>query len=478
MKRKWEDKVKKVEQLAAQYERKPLCTVYKPKLYKVWQPASTWNLFFRQSQAFSFAKNCKEDVHVFALERENKDNGRRIYLVTTYTELWFYYYKHRKTLMHCYEVIPENSVCKLYFDLEFYKPANPGADGKKKVAQLIDYICRKLGECYGIRCSAKDVLNLESSTENKFSRHLIFLLESAAFKDNIHAGNFIKMVLDPARLILRDNADTGNGTLDTLPSFSQANIPWAVLGMEGVGTNIVLNSDKPLEEKDDLSFLVVNAKDGGKQLFVDLGVYTKNRNFRLYMSSKLGKNVFLEVADDNAFVAKPQKNICFEEHIFLSSLVSNVRFSDTLKILTCCDLPEKNNSQRPDATRSCISGETITGYQSSPYPEIDGFILSLVNNHGVQGGIRHWNYFCLEELLVYDISKYHWCENIGRAHKSNNIMLLVDLKREVWYQKCHDPVCKGQNFKSNWYMDLYSRPLWVGVIVALLPLCPGSDEKN
>lgn len=40
--------------------------------------------------------------------------------------------------MHCYEVIPENAVCKLYFDLEFNKPANPGADGKKMVALLIE----------------------------------------------------------------------------------------------------------------------------------------------------------------------------------------------------------------------------------------------------------------------------------------------------------------------------------------------------
>ena len=40
--------------------------------------------------------------------------------------------------MHCYEVIPENAVCKLYFDLEFNKLANPGADGRKMVALLIE----------------------------------------------------------------------------------------------------------------------------------------------------------------------------------------------------------------------------------------------------------------------------------------------------------------------------------------------------
>lgn len=90
----------------------------------------------------------------------------------------------------------------------------------------------------------------------------------------------------------------------------------------------------------------------------------------------------------------------------------------------------------------------MNGYQDSPYPEIDCFVRSLVNKDGVQGGIRRWNYFSPDEILVYDISGYRWCENIGRAHKSNNIMILVDLKKEVWYQKCHDPVCREQNFKS------------------------------
>ncbi|XP_048201797.1 DNA-directed primase/polymerase protein-like [Perognathus longimembris pacificus] len=70
--------------------------------------------------------------------------------------------------------------------------------------------------------------------------------------------------------------------------------------------------------------------------------------------------------------------------------------------------------------------------------------------------IQYWKYFFPEELLVYDICKYHWCENIGRAHQSNNIMILDDLKNEVWYKKCHDPVCKEVNFKSDLFLsDLY-----------------------
>lgn len=52
------------------------------------------------------------------------------------------------------------------------------------------FICDKLMEVYGIHCSAKNVLSLDSSTGEKFSRHLIFNLQNAAFKDNIHVGMF------------------------------------------------------------------------------------------------------------------------------------------------------------------------------------------------------------------------------------------------------------------------------------------------
>uniref|UniRef100_A0ABI7WZY8 DNA-directed primase/polymerase protein n=1 Tax=Felis catus TaxID=9685 RepID=A0ABI7WZY8_FELCA len=376
MERKWEAKLKQIEERAACYGRKPLSSVYRPRLSKPEEPPSIWKLFHRQTEAFNFVKSCKEDVHVFALEYKVGD-GQRIYLVTTYTQLWFYY-KSRKNLLHCYEVIPENAVCKLYFDLEFNKHANPEADGKKMVALLIEHVCKALQELYRVNCSAEDVFNLDSSTEEKFSRHLIFQLHDVAFKDNIHVG-----------------------------------------------------------------------------------VYTRNRNFRLYKSSKIGKHVALEIAEDNKFFPKHSETVSEENQCFLSSLVSNVRFSDTLRILTCDT--SQNKEKRIECFSSTNTKENIEGFHCSPYPEIDQFVLSLVNKNGIQGGIRRWSYFFPEELLVYDICKYRWCENIRRAHKSNNIMILVDLKNEVWYQKCHDPVCKAENFKS----DCFPLPAEVGLLFLL-----------
>ncbi|KAM5264242.1 DNA-directed primase/polymerase protein isoform 2-T2 [Ctenodactylus gundi] len=375
MAEKWKAKLKKIEERASHYERKPLSLVYRPRLSKPDEPPSVWKLFHRQKQAFNFVKTCEEDVHVFALEYKVGD-GQRIYLVTTYAQLWFYY-RSRKNLLHCYEVIPENAVCKLYFDLEFNKPANPGADGKKMVALLIEHVCKALRDLYGVSCSAEDVLSLDSSTDKKFSQHLIFQLCDVAFKDNTHVGNFVRNILQPALHLMSSGDDdtVAESKSHALSHFSETPLKQAVSFNQmspddAIGERWNLTSEKAErlasagQSSPDLSFLIVKDITGEKHLFVDLV-------------------------------------------------------------------------------------ETIEGFQSSPYPEVDHFVLSLVNKDDVKGGIRRWNYFFPEELLVYDICKYRWCGNIGRAHKSNNIMILVDLKNEVWYQKCHDPVCKAENFKSD-----------------------------
>lgn len=459
---KWEAKLKHIEERASLYERKPLPSIYRPRLSKPEEPPSIWKLFPRQNQAFNFVKSCKEDVHVFALECK-VGGGQRIYLVTTYAQLWFYY-KSRKTLLHCYEVIPENAVCKLYFDLEFNKSANPQADGKKMVALLIEYVCKALQELYNVQCSSEDVFNLDSSTEEKFSRHLIFQLYDVAFKDNIHVGNFVRKIFQPAlHLIAKEDDDGIAGIMDhevnSVSSFSDVSLKQET-SFNKMSTDRVIeeswtlnseNAEKlqsPRQSGPDLSFLVVKNNLGAKHLFVDLGVYTRNRNFRLYKSSKIGKYVALEVAEDNKFFPKRSEDSSQEKQYFLSSLVSNIRFSDTLRILTC-DTSQNKRKEAECFNNTGTSAETIEGFQCSPYPEVDRFVLSLVTRNDIKGGIRRWSYFFPEELLVYDICKYRWCENIGRAHKSNNIMILVDLKNEVWYQKCHDPVCKAENFKSD-----------------------------
>ncbi|XP_059196932.1 DNA-directed primase/polymerase protein [Centropristis striata] len=448
--RKWGDRLKKVEQLAQSFQLNPLTAPYKPRLWPC-QPSSVWKLFPRQSLAFSFAQSCKEGVHVFALEKEKTPQGQRIFLVTSYSELWHYYRTFTQSLMHCYELIPEGAVCKLYFDLEFHKPSNKGADGKTMVSSLIQYVCDKLLDIYGIECSARHVLNLDSSTEEKFSRHLIFNLQNAAFKDNIHVGRFIHAILQPVLSTAKSGLNVG------MTSAAENNETCPKRGdSEGMPTQADEMSESPRakkrkQERKDLRFLQVKNKDGQDGLFVDLGVYTKNRNFRLYKSSKVGKNAAFTVADDNKFIDKPKKGVSAEESVFLASLVCNISFTGQ-RILTS-DVPETVQESETPRTH-CQQGQatctdSLTGCLLSPHQEVDNFVLTVVKKDGIHGSIRRWNYFAAEQLLVYDIANYRWCENVQRFHKSNNIMIVVDLKEEVWYQKCHDPECR--NFRSSSY---------------------------
>ncbi|KAL2098072.1 hypothetical protein ACEWY4_007279 [Coilia grayii] len=453
-KRDWGDRVKQVENLAQSYQRAPLCSKYQPRLAQPSQPSSVWRLFPKQSSALAFAQTCKEDVHVFALEREGGGTGQRIFLVTSYTELWHYYRTYKESLMHCYEVIPEGAVCKLYFDLEFQRVWNPSLDGEKMVALLIQYVCKKLDEVYGLKCSSGDVLNLDSSTEDKFSRHLIFLLPNAAFKDNSHIGSFIHTILTPVLKLASKSSHLEENSA-AFTSDQQSTEPLASIEHSPIGDGGMLGSPQAKRRKpgeDDLSFLLVNNKEGQTQLFVDLGVYTKNRNFRLYKSSKLGKNAAFMVAKDNQFSPKPDKHVTMEENIFLASLISNVRY--TGQRILMWDAPEFRNTKGTEpevSSRAYTHTDCLGGHQHSPYRDVDDFVLTLVCKDDIRGSIRRWNYFVSEQLLVYDILHYRWCHNVGRFHKSNNIMILVDLREEVWYQKCHDPECRRLNYRSSNY---------------------------
>ena len=97
-------------------------------------------------------------------------------------------------------------------------------------------------------------------------------------------------------------------------------------------------------------------------------------------------------------------------------------------------------------------GEPKFGFKSSPFPLLDDFILSLVRREGVLGGIRRWTYFEEELIISYDISHYRYCERIQRHHKSNNIILVANLEKRIFYQKCHDPDCRAALFRSQDYL--------------------------
>ena len=79
-----------------------------------------------------------------------------------------------------YEVIQENRPCRLYFDLEYDKTINSDINGEIMINDFKDLIIEMLYKTFEITICAKDILDLESSSQEKFSRHLI-----------VHTGEFL-----------------------------------------------------------------------------------------------------------------------------------------------------------------------------------------------------------------------------------------------------------------------------------------------
>lgn len=92
------------------------------------------------------------------------------------------------------QVIREGMPCKLYYDLEFSKALNPTRDGAKMTSLLIALTRSYLEDNWELSCSKSSFLILDSSTPEKFSRHVILNISGVAFKDNWHCGRFVKVL--------------------------------------------------------------------------------------------------------------------------------------------------------------------------------------------------------------------------------------------------------------------------------------------
>ncbi|CAN8068567.1 unnamed protein product [Agarophyton chilense] len=346
------------------------------------------NTFHTQLQAFDHADKAPMRVQVWSNEIDS--SGKRRYLTASYDAFWRFYSRciRRSNILHFYEVIRSQRACKLYFDLE-YKRAQNTCDSETMIDSLVEEVSKLAN--LSLQRHSENVIELDSTTDIKFSRHLVF--QDIAFYDNTQAGLFAQKVVDH------------------------------------------------LKERDE-NLILVN-KDDTKVSFVDLSVYTKNRCFRILGSSKFGKSAHLLPFGHEG------DRLSFSKHYFMGSLVCSVMKG----------VPIRGN---PTPLQTSLRVKVGLGQLSSterrfeqnrksPHPSVDEYVLSIVEPHG--GGIYGIT-IVGEHLLVYAIKGgYKYCANIGRHHKSNNVLLLADMDNRTMYQKCFDPDCRG--FRSpSWAMPV------------------------
>uniref|UniRef100_A0A914W3G3 DNA-directed primase/polymerase protein n=1 Tax=Plectus sambesii TaxID=2011161 RepID=A0A914W3G3_9BILA len=382
-------------------------------------------VFSRQRDAYAYRTKQNDPLlRIFSFETNADPGGKRSYMVCRSERFWHDYELCKQP--HFYELILEGWPSRLYFDLEFYRDANVELDGDRCLAEFISCVCHQLHKCYGLVVTRNAFLDLDSSTGAKFSRHLIaHLPNNAVFINNVIMGRFVEKLCDY---------------------------------LTSKGKALVLN------------------RDGKAVPLCDRAVYTRNRNFRLFLSSKATQQNPLVLAKECSFYhgrlgngTSPPSNkrifddsliVCFASGPLLNSPESaifvKVENSSDSNVSPSADsaassfLPAAGPAfPSSSAVTSLRSEPTNSGFNKSPFPSLDEYIVEMLKKYRANTFIRSWRLFGEgpTERIVYEIGGCRYCFNIEREHRGNHVYWVVDLCNRVAYQKCHDPECHG--FRSN-----------------------------
>lgn len=381
-------------------------------------------------------------------------------------------------------------------DLEFSKEANPDTTEEDSAELLEEFIAELSAEflrIYEIDVHRSCIVDLDSSTEQKFSRHLIVHLpNNALFADAIAAGRFVRV------LVGRLAEESATGQLEEVRPVLAKHL--------FVNTKPKLSSLRDSSESGHSLASTPESVDSREiTCFVDMGVYTRNRLFRLLGSSKYGKpaSASLRISESNTFpfpegftndsfyvpdMEKRIKQRCdemweddeldMEAEIdkFLSAVdwtnhatalgetlvvpINSSKLdlpildeSDEAKALVVDSLAVKSDDGLAATTNASRSAICSLQHGYSPFPVVDVFIENDVGCRGsVQGSIRAWSVENdvngLPQFITYQMSRNRYCERLGRPHKSNNIMWTVDLQTMQCTQSCHDPECRALRFRG------------------------------
>jgi len=253
-------------------------------------------------------------------------SGTRHYLLATYEDFWHIYKKRAKK--HFYEVIRENVSCKLYFDLEYIRTCNTHVQEEELIATISKLVASGLKQILKRKESSLlpylKCLVLDSSSNEKFSKHLIF--PKIVFPTNRIAGKFV----------------------------------WKLLQMSDSCSNLLVL--KPAQN------------EMQTVLAIDLSVYSRNRCFRILGSSKYGENRPLTIGQT------------FDQKLFYETLVcylhsDNVLCIDDVQIGYIQSLDDNSLSSTLkgySVQKVFHDAINIPHSKGSPYPLIDKFIESVI----------------------------------------------------------------------------------------------------
>lgn len=261
---------------------------------------------------------------------------------------------------------------------------------------------------FGLQLDRRCVYELDSSTPEKFSRHLHVRLPGHAFATNAHAGAFVGQAVAAAGEAL----------------------------------------------------LVVRSEGGGGQReygpFVDMAVYSRNRHFRLAYCCKGGKAAAL--APSGRYATAPRLPGVLPParvHVLLDTLACNV--APGAKML-CMPLPTSRGGALPSGTvvaaepggacgprvawKADLSDSALAPEEEVHLRTLAEEALSFVERvatarAGEPARARTVAFCGTGGTVAYSMigPGSHYCERIGRKHVSNHVFFVLNFREGTFAQK-------------------------------------------
>ncbi|KAL7068679.1 herpesviridae UL52/UL70 DNA primase family protein [Cryptosporidium serpentis] len=414
---------------------------------------------------------------------ELNEQGKRRYIVSSYQKLWNYSNSLCSSQRHLYEIIIHDFPCWLYFDIEYNKQAYPqDLSGHNLLKKIISHLIYWIKTEFDIHLTSKDIIYLDSTTDAKFSYHIIvkYLKNngniSTLFPNNAIMGLFVEKFID-------------------------------YIKSEDVTKKLEITSSQEAPKLHNL---------------IDIGVYNKNRCFRLLFSTKYGRSKSLEFDENyNEYHISNTPSVQF-----LRSMVTFYNISNSHSVINIHQLKNKWCISHPNLymiesskykiqkdTCSDKSGNAGTLFniprKQHNIPEhltliVDFTIIfwnQIVQNSKINITLTDLNldlimksaisdindmvdikdlfptssvlnlhpyisssiYIAESDLLILSLNKNNkFCMNIEREHQSNSIKLIIDNKKSIFYQKCFDPDCrlfKSRDFILPTFLQEISRDM-------------------
>lgn len=333
----------------------------------------------------------KEDEKIFAKDIDT--SGKKYFLRGNRQQYITQYNKELKRgATHWYEILLEGRPCPVVLDIEStekrFLPTRDAIEDLMKVFRIA--VESKTGE-------TDEYMYLNSSSADKVSFHII---GTVMFENLAHVGALVRSVWSGIQTLRR-------GNFEMPPGISLENI------------NYLFGSDD--------------------KWIVDDCIYTRNRFFRLPLSSKKGSKRVLKP------IYPPGK----KTSNWTEMLVQRPHGGSVYECLEMCGSDPIYTSMPADRCMKCVNGEwmlieTKRTHHQSACTAIHPYVAPVIDKLNAMG-------YMLKDDLKFNSARRSWCINsyskrcgiAKREHASNHIWFEIDGLGGRVIQRCYDSNCVG-----------------------------------